>query len=540
MSNERDGTDRSDGIDTIRELLRKLEEVAATSGAESALRDTPAPQVEATVAPPPTVLTDATISAETLASDAPAPQDDKTLSAAPSPLDVAMAGPVVTELTALTERDASPLPALATLRREGAVARPKSEQLPEILLRPVEPAAIRQIEHTPLASPSPARGRGRGIALAAGSFVLGVAAAAAIIVTVDPFKRATPPPRVAEAPTAPAAVPAPTPVADTASASAVAIVASANVVTQAAPVAAEPAPPTTSAAALEPPEQPPERTSEQPSEPMHAMLPPVPPPSPLPGAIISGAPAALPSAKPASSAAASAVAAVGTPALQRPAATSQTAPAPSAPELSAVDRIDLRPGERRPLGIRLKATANDTSASLVVLRNVPEWLSLSKGSTIGNGIWLLPAHEAGDLAAELAGKAEGSTSIAVQLARLDGRILAETTTVVHAERRAEPSALIAAVPEAGQQSILLMQTRGELLLDTGEVEAARTLFRTAAEAGSVSAALRLAETYDPGEVRKLGVADTSADHALAVKWYEHAEALGSPLARSRLANLGRR
>ena len=88
--------------------------------------------------------------------------------------------------------------------------------------------------------------------------------------------------------------------------------------------------------------------------------------------------------------------------------------------------------------------------------------------------------------------------------------------------------------------ILRLQARGELLLDTGEVEAARTLFRNAAEAGSVSAALRLAETYDPQEMQRLGMNLGAADPVQAVRWYERAQALGSPVAAARLATLGRR
>lgn len=85
-----------------------------------------------------------------------------------------------------------------------------------------------------------------------------------------------------------------------------------------------------------------------------------------------------------------------------------------------------------------------------------------------------------------------------------------------------------------------MMARAELLLDTGEVESARTLLRSAAVAGSVGAALKLAETYDPSELQRLGMAEAAANQGEAVRWYEHAQSLGSVVATGRLVALGRR
>ena len=206
----------------------------------------------------------------------------------------------------------------------------------------------------------------------------------------------------------------------------------------------------------------------------------------------------------------------------------------------SADRIEIRPGELRSLALRISPLPVHTDPLLIVLRGVPSWLTISKGSTIGDEIWLLPAHQAGDLAVSVIEGAEGASEIKVQVAHLDGRILAESRTMVRALRPVRPSPLVAAVPEAGEQSLLRMLARGELLLDTGEVESARLLLRTAAEGGSVAAALKLAQTYDPGEMRKLGMADASADPALAVRWYERAQSLGSPIAAARLAELSSR
>lgn len=209
--------------------------------------------------------------------------------------------------------------------------------------------------------------------------------------------------------------------------------------------------------------------------------------------------------------------------------------------LRVASRIELKAGERRVFDVQVDAPSGDAQRLLVVFRQVPVWMTFSKGGAIGNDIWLLPAQQVGDLEVEVSDGANGTADVKVQLARVDGSILSETSVAIVAASPAYAPATASAAPTGGNEAtILRLQARGELLLDTGEVEAARTLLRTAAEAGSVAAALRLAETYDPAEVQRLGMADRSADLGQAVRWYEHAQALGSPVAAARLVALGRR
>ncbi len=208
--------------------------------------------------------------------------------------------------------------------------------------------------------------------------------------------------------------------------------------------------------------------------------------------------------------------------------------------LSASEVLEMRPGDRKALDLQLKPMPTDSDAVLVVLRGVPAWLAVSKGSTIGEAIWLLPGHHASDLSLIASENASGSADILIQLAHLDGRILAEQRLSVRAGRASRPTPMVAAVPEAGEQSALRLLARGELLLDTGEIEAARLLLRTAAEGGSVAAALKLAQTYDPAEMQGLGMADASADPTQAVRWYQRAAALGSPAASARISALSAR
>ncbi len=233
------------------------------------------------------------------------------------------------------------------------------------------------------------------------------------------------------------------------------------------------------------------------------------------------------------------------PAGQEAAPAAAAAPSAAAGDrigLQVASRIELKAGERRFIDVRVDAPLDETQRLLVVFRQVPGWMTFSKGGAIGNDIWLLPAPQVTDLEVEVSEGASGTAEVKVQLAKVDGSILTETSVTLSAAPQAYAPAAAAGVASSGgnEATILRLQARGELLLDTGEVEAARTLLRTAAEAGSVAAALRLAETYDPAESQRLGMADRSADLGQAVRWYEHAQALGSPVAAARLVALGRR
>ena len=449
MSDQADGTGRTENIDVIRDLLRKLEEVAVKDGERQA------------------PVTDAIIVAQR------------------------------TELSTLqragSKQHAAALP--------GANPRPLLLPLPEIATRPSTDMVQIDLHPGTALDTRPQRRRGgAGVVIAALSFAFGIACAVGIIFVFDPLKQFNASTRQAERQPASAPVEivavAPPPASENAA------------------TAAQSAPPSQVEAAAQPP-------AAVPNAEPRLTLPVEPPPIP----------ASEPAAKP-----------------ERPIVADANAAKPTLPakppgySLLVPVRLSVQAGERRPLGLRIEPMPDEMASLLVVVRNMPPWLTLSKGSTLGNDVWFMPAHLAGDLDVELGPAAEGTTEIKLQLATIDGRILTETGMTIIAGRVLGPSTapLMASPTDLGELGLMRLLARGELLIDTGEVEAARTLLRTAAEAGSVAAALKLAETYDPGEVQRLGMAVASADPSLAARWYERAEALGSQVASARLAALGRR
>jgi hypothetical protein len=211
--------------------------------------------------------------------------------------------------------------------------------------------------------------------------------------------------------------------------------------------------------------------------------------------------------------------------------------------LKLAPRIDAKGGERATFPVGLEPMPSDADALLLVVRGVPEEIALSQGSAIGNEIWLIPAHMSRGMEFTVAEAATGTFDVTAELVTLDGRLLSQARTRIVAT----PTLLAApAAPgptpaeKLDADTIRRLTARGELLLDTGDIGAARIVLERAAEAGSAIAALRLGETYDPVYLRRSGTQSDAGDEAQALRWYERAERLGSTGAAERLGELRKR
>jgi hypothetical protein len=82
-----------------------------------------------------------------------------------------------------------------------------------------------------------------------------------------------------------------------------------------------------------------------------------------------------------------------------------------------------------------------------------------------------------------------------------------------------------------------LMTRAKALLAAGDIPPARLLLERAAEAQEASAALMLAQTYDPTVLGAQDIRNITPDPALARNWYQRAAQLGSADAQRRLSQL---
>jgi TPR repeat protein len=79
--------------------------------------------------------------------------------------------------------------------------------------------------------------------------------------------------------------------------------------------------------------------------------------------------------------------------------------------------------------------------------------------------------------------------------------------------------------------------RGDQLLATGDIAAARSAYERAAAGGNRVAAIGVAKTYDPVFLLQAGVRGLKGDPQRAALWYGKAAAAGDREAQQRLRRL---
>jgi TPR repeat protein len=116
---------------------------------------------------------------------------------------------------------------------------------------------------------------------------------------------------------------------------------------------------------------------------------------------------------------------------------------------------------------------------------------------------------------------------------------AAPATAANPAPREPAGAVNAAVPLAPRPTIDTgpLMTRGQALLGQGDVAGARLFFERAAEQGDGAAMMALGRTYDPIELRRLGVLGLKSDANRAMQWYRSAATAGDANAQQSIGRL---
>ena len=85
--------------------------------------------------------------------------------------------------------------------------------------------------------------------------------------------------------------------------------------------------------------------------------------------------------------------------------------------------------------------------------------------------------------------------------------------------------------------LAMLMTRAKGMIAIGDIASARLLLERAADAQEATAALLLAQTYDPAVLGTQDMRSITPDPAMARDWYQKAARLGSTDARQRLAQM---
>jgi hypothetical protein len=159
-----------------------------------------------------------------------------------------------------------------------------------------------------------------------------------------------------------------------------------------------------------------------------------------------------------------------------------------------------------------------------------------------------PAMVAGPALATAAAPLPSRDEIAVALRTAHQNQAPEVQQPATAAAAAAPVVAMAppvapAVPAApaarriDSEELANLMTRAKALLASGDISPARLLLERAAQANEASAALLLAQTYDPTVLGTQDIRNITPDPAMARTWYQRAAQLGSADAQRRLSQL---
>lgn len=207
-----------------------------------------------------------------------------------------------------------------------------------------------------------------------------------------------------------------------------------------------------------------------------------------------------------------------------------------------------------PLGMRVGAPP---SGAIVAINGLPADARLTSGKRVGSE-WRVPASEVSAVSVIPPDGFVGQMVAMAELRDTSGAVLVVGSSRLSWKPAArvapQPSTAVTAVPPARSlmaspppqtdavrsldpKEISGLVKRGQDLLTSGDVSAARLLLLRAAEGRDARAALLVARTYDPNVLKQLGASGPLADLAQARNWYLRAKEWGDPEAQRQLDTL---
>jgi hypothetical protein len=217
-------------------------------------------------------------------------------------------------------------------------------------------------------------------------------------------------------------------------------------------------------------------------------------------------------------------------------------PEPQSPTRLVVENQQAFVNEPLPLGVSVAPSRDDGS---LLVAGLAAGTRLSAGTPVNDSSWRLPSHNLGGLYLYAPKDFVGAMNPAIDLLSPSQKLLDRRAVRLEwIVRKDAPSQQIDKSDSGGpaaqaldpQQATVLLK-RGKDSLASGDIAAARLVFRRLADAGSAEAALRLAATYDPRYLATQNVIGVAGDEVQARAWYQRATELGSTEAKEMLARM---
>jgi hypothetical protein len=230
---------------------------------------------------------------------------------------------------------------------------------------------------------------------------------------------------------------------------------------------------------------------------------------------------------------------------EEPSPVPESATTPQSAANTTPQLIVLHPGRT----FEFAPLLSQRQARYVLIRGLPNGITLSVGQRNPSGAWLVKAKDmdrltlsigngpTGDYPVEVYALGASSAPQARQrfMFRVEASAGPTTASVTDASGTMFNTALGAATEQtavATQPSPLM--ARAMRLLDEGDIAGARLLLMHLAEQGESDATYQLARTFDAEYLTEIGAQGVGPDKTRAVGWYERASEIGSAKAAERL------
>lgn len=214
-----------------------------------------------------------------------------------------------------------------------------------------------------------------------------------------------------------------------------------------------------------------------------------------------------------------------------------------------VSNIEGSPG--RPIPLKIELLNDSTAEQLFIITGIPEGFTLSPGGYFGK-FWAVnpkvlpsltltaPQGFSGSFQVSIVRRRDGAAAGPTASASFTVSVREPATTATSAFASPPPQAAPARPAPKANPNEAAYIARGKLLLESGDVSAARAIFENLALQGSAAGAMALGETYDPVSLRGVLIRGLEPDSEKARKWYLKAEELGGSDARRRINELANR
>lgn len=213
---------------------------------------------------------------------------------------------------------------------------------------------------------------------------------------------------------------------------------------------------------------------------------------------------------------------------------------PKVPTLVAPQEVDIPVGTAFDFPVHIDGPADELEGHYVLIDGLKRGSRPSEGIELVFDTWRLNVDQLSGLQMTVPAGFSHRMRVNVQLRRPDGTTRQQASVVFKMPGDAQRILRETVEPQSLSAEARDQTDQGAVQIDNGNLPAARVLFGRAADAGSISATLLMAGSYDPsfvGLYKTTTAPKPDVDEALT--WYKRAMQLGSDIAASRIAELAR-